>query len=518
MDELIGQVAATVRGMWIHRRLAMAVTWLVGALGVVVVLMMPDYYQASARVFVDTQSILRPLMTGIAVQPNIEQQVSMLSRTLINRPTVERLVRIADLDLGSTSRASTDDVIDAVTKAISIQSAGRDNLYTLSYKDKSPEKAQRVVQALLTIFVESSLGATRQDSDSARRFLDEQIKSYEAKLADAEGRLKAFKLRNIEMESQNGLDSAGRVAEIDNQLSQARLDLREAESARAAAGHQLEMLRAQGAVSEGTPAADVQTPELDARIYAQKRNLDALLQRYTDEHPDVVRTRALIAELEAQKRREVDDLRRKGIPAARAAAANPAVVELSRIYSAAEVQVASLRARVVEYEARSNRAHQKLKVAPQLEAELAQLNRDYQVHQKNYADLVARRESALMSGKLENTSNVAEFRVIDPPRVIPRPVAPNRVLLMPVALLAAIGAGLGIAFLMSQVRPVFFDASALRQLTNLPVLGVVSLISSDDLRRRESRSLKRFMMAFLAFVLLYVGCMVALSYHVGTFK
>lgn len=518
MDELISQITTTARGMWIHRRAAMLVTWLVGALGVGVVLMMPDYYQASARVFVDTQSILRPLMTGIAVQPNIEQQVSMLSRTLINRPTVERLVRIADLDLNSRSRASTDEVVDAVTKAISIQSTGRDNLYTLSYRDKNPEKAQRVVQALLTIFVESSLGATRQDSDSARRFLDEQIKSYETKLAEAEGRLKAFKLRNIELQSQNGLDSAGRAAEIDNLLSQARLDLREAESARAAANRQLEQLRAQNGASRGGAAVDVQTPELDARIYTQKRNLDTLLQRYTDEHPDVVRARSLIEELESQKRREIEELRRKGSPVARTVETNPAVLELSRIYSAAEVQVASLRARVVEYETRSRRAHEQLKVAPQLEAELAQLNRDYQVNQKNYADLVARRESALISGKLENTSNVAEFRVIDPPRVIPKPVAPNRVLLMPVSLLVSIGAGLGMAFLMSQIRPVFFDGAALRQATNLPLLGVVGLISNDEMRRRESRSLKRFMMAFLAFVFLYIGCMVTLSYHAGAFK
>jgi polysaccharide chain length determinant protein (PEP-CTERM system associated) len=503
--------------MWIYRRVAMLTTWLVGAVGVGVVLLMPDYYQASARVFVDTQSILRPLMTGIAVQPNIEQQVSMLSRTLINRPTVERLVRIADLDLGAQSKASTDAVVDAVTKSISIQSTGRDNLYTLSYRNPSPEKAQRVVQALLTIFVESSLGAARQDSDSARRFLDEQIKSYEAKLTEAEGRLKAFKLRNIEMQSQSGLDSAGRAAEIDNQLSQARLDLREAESARAAAGRQLEVLRSQAARPLASSAPDVQTPELDARIYAQKRNLDTLLQRYTDEHPDVVRTRFLIADLEAQKRREVEELRRKVQMghAAPAVETNPAILELSRIYSAAEVQVASLRARVVEYESRSHRIHEQLKVAPQLEAELAQLNRDYQVNQKNYADLVARRESALMSGKLENTSNVAEFRVIDPPRVAPKPVAPNRLLLMPVSLLVAIGAGLGMAFVMSQVRPVFFDGVTLRQVTQLPLLGVVGLIASDESRRRESRSLMRFIMACVAFLLLYAGGMAVLSIHSG---
>ena len=194
---------------------------------------------------------------------------------------------------------------------------------------------------------------------------------------------------------------------------------------------------------------------------------------------------------------------------------NPAVLELSRIYSSAEVQVASLRARVAEYESRANRAHEQLKVAPQLEAELAQLNRDYQIHQKNYADLVSRRESALMSGELESTSNVADFRVIDPPRVSPKPVAPNRVLLLPLSLLAALAAGLGLAFLMSQIRPVFFDGAALRQLTQLPLLGVVELISTEELRQRESRSFKRFIGALLALVFLYTGGMLVLSYQSG---
>ncbi|WP_367066225.1 XrtA system polysaccharide chain length determinant [Oryzisolibacter sp. LB2S] len=520
MNELLGQITTVARGMWIYRRIAMVVVWLVGAIGAMVVLSMPDHYQASARVYVDTQTILRPLMTGIAVQPNIEQQVSMLSRTLINRPTVERLVRMADLDLGAHSKASTDAVVDAVTKAISIKSTGRDNLYTLSYRDTSPDKAQRTVQALLTIFVESSLGASRQDSESARRFLDEQIKAYETKLSDAEGRLKAFKLRNIEMQSEGGLDTAGRAAEIDRTLSQARLELREAESSRAAIARQLDSLRTQVAKSLGGPASEVQTPELDARISAQKQNLDTLLQRYTDGHPDVVRARALIAELEAQKRKEIEELRRKveqgGVmPATQN---NPAVQEMTRAYAAAEVQVASLRARVVEFEDRARRMHEQLKLAPQLEAELAQLNRDYEVHQKNYHDLVARRESALMSGKLENTSNVAEFRVIDPPRVEPKPVAPNRLLLLPVALLAAIAAGLGVAFLLSQLRPVFFDAATLRQVTQLPLLGVVGLIPNEERRRHESRSMKRFIVASVAFLLLYAGGMAALSIRTGLLR
>lgn len=515
MDELLGQITTTVRGMWTYRRLAMLIAWLVGAVGVGVVLLMPDHYQASARVFLDTQSILRPLMTGLAVQPNIEQQVAMLSRTLISRPTVERLVRQVDLDLGVHSKADKDALVDAVTKSISIQSAGRDNLYTLAYSDRRPEVAQRVVQSLLAIFVESSLGASRQDSDSARRFLDEQIKNYETKLTEAEGRLKEFKLRNIQMHSEAGLDSAGRAAENANMLSQARLELREAESARAAAGRQLEALRMQARESLSGSAALVPTPEIDARLDVQKRNLDALLQRYTDAHPDVTNTRRLIEELEAQKRREVEELRRKALasPSVPGTEANPAVQELGRAYSAAEVQVASLRARVAEYEARGSRIEQQLKVAPQLEAELAQLNRDYQIHQKNYADLVSRRESAFMSGELESTSTVADFRVIDPPRVNPKPVAPNRVLLLPLSLLAALASGLGMAFLVSQIRPVVFDGTALRNLTQLPLLGVVDLIPSEELRQREKRSLRRFMAALLALIVLYAGGMLALSYQ-----
>lgn len=509
MDELIGQITTAARGMWRYRRLAMLITWLVSAVGVGLVLTTPDRYQASARVFVDTQSILRPLMTGIAVQPKLEQQVAMLSRTLLSRPTMERLVRMVDLDLRAQTQAEKDAVTDGLANAIRIQSTGRDNLYTLSYRNTNPEKAQEVVQALLTIFVESSLSATRTDSSSARRFIEEQIKGYEAKLTEAETRLKEFKLRNLEMQSQSGLDSAGRAAEVGAALSQARLELREAESARSAASRQLAALRAQNPPA----AAPIATPEIDSRLDALKRNLDTLVQRYTDSHPDVTYTRRLIQELEAQKAREIEQLRRnaRGAPVTPVAETNPAILELSRVYSTAEVQVASLRARVAEYEARAERTREQLKVAPQLEAELAQLDRDYEVHKKNYADLVTRRESATMSGELENKSNVADFRIIDPPRVEPKPVAPNRVLLLPLSLLAALGAGLGSAFLLSQVRPVFFDSTALRHATELPLLGVVDLIPSEKLRKSESRSLKRFGGALLALVVLYAGGMVVLS-------
>jgi hypothetical protein len=149
----------------------------------------------------------------------------------------------------------------------------------------------------------------------------------------------------------------------------------------------------------------------------------------------------------------------------------------------AEVQVASLQARVAEYSARYNQARASLKTAPQLEAEAAQLNRDYAIHKKNYEDLVARRESATMSGDLDVASGMADFRLIDPPRVSPQPVSPNRLLLLPLVLLAAVAGGLFAAFAGSQLRPVFFP-SELRAKFEVPFLPVSTVMGDAETRRR----------------------------------
>ena len=109
MDEILRQATTILRGMWKHRWLGLAVAWIVAAISVVIVFRIPDKYEASARIFVDTQSILQPLMSGLAIEPNLDQQIMILSRTLISRPNVEKLVRMADLDLNIKSKAAQEE-------------------------------------------------------------------------------------------------------------------------------------------------------------------------------------------------------------------------------------------------------------------------------------------------------------------------------------------------------------------------------------------------------------------------
>lgn len=522
MEEIFKQIRTVALGMWRYRWVSIAVAWLVAVIGVITIFRLPDQYEASARIYVDTQSILKPLMAGLTVQPNVEQQISMLSRTLISRPNLEKLIRMADVDLKTDSKIEQEALVERLTKNIQIRNTGRDNLYSLVYRDSEQDKAKRVVQSLVSIFVESSLGASRKDSDSAKTFLTEQIKQHEAKLEEAEARLKEFRIRNIEMQNPDGKDTASRLAEAAAQLKQAQLQLREAEDARNAAKTQLVAEEKpavpiqQGAAASQPapepPPINVATPEIDARIDAQKRNLDSLLQRYTDQHPDVVMTRRLIKELQEQKAKEVVELRK--VAAAQAAAAPPTAgvmgpagnmvqQELSRMLAAAELQVASLKARVGEYQTRVAQVRESLKIAPQIDAEATQLNRDYGGLKRNYDTLVSRRQSAVMSGELEVASGVADFRLIDPPRVTPRPVAPNRLLLMPIPLLAALLAGLALAFVASQIRPVFIDPGDLRTKTGLPVLGVVSAVFSEMERHRQRMSLYRFIGASGALLMLF---------------
>lgn len=515
MDELLRQVMAILRAMWRQRWLGMVAAWLVGLALAIVVVRVPDKFEASARIFVDTQSILQPLMAGLAVQPNVEQQVTMLSRTLISRPNIERLIRMADLDLNVKSKGEQEELIDKLTKSLSIKSLGRDNLYTLSYLDTDPEKAKRVVQSLTSIFVESSLGDKRKDSDSARRFIEEQLKAYEKKLEEAESRLKDFKLRNIDLQLGEGKGLTDKISEVSSLLAKSRLDLREAENSRDAIRRQ--MVGEEPSLIPDTPGEyTVSVPELDGRIEAQKKNLDALLQRYTEQHPDVIGTRRVIKDLEEQKRHEVA-ARRKAAAAnpAVASSINPAYQQMKVALTEAEATVASLKVRVAEYDNQYRRAVEVMKTAPQLEAELAQLNRDYEVHKKNYEALAARRESASLTGELESTSGVADFRLIDPPRASNKPVSPNRLLMLPGALLVSLLAGLGAAFVASQLRPVIFDGRGLREISGMPLLGTISLIRNEAAIRLERSRIRRFFAALVALIAAYGSGMVLVMFLVS---
>ena len=499
MDDLIQKALTYLRGMWHRRWIGLAAAWIAAIVGVGVALRIPERYEASARVYVDTQSLLRPLLAGLSIQPNLEQQVALMSRTLISRPNVEKLVRMADLDLGVNSEVGRERLIDSVTKGLQLTGrTGRasTNLYVISYRDPNPEQAKKVVQSLVSIFIESSLGDKRQDTRTAMKFVDEQIKLYEANLQTAESRLKEFKLKHLGAAGTGGQDYYGRLSKLGEEIDNARLQLRAAEQSRDSYKRELAGEAPVLQPEDSSAGRRKSAPETDARLASLKAELDTLLRKYTDAHPDVAGTKRIIAELEEQRRQEL--LGKAGEASGRSADAaaerNPVFQQLRFSLAEAEANVASLRAKLASYEGQYAQLKGAAKLVPEREAEFAQLNRDYEVQKKTYESLLARRESAAIGEGVQDTAGT-QFRVVDPPRVSPQPVAPTRAALLGMAGAIAVIAGLLASLLASQVMPTFHDARSIRDVTRRPILGMITMLPSEALRRIRSRN-----------AYLFVGC------------
>jgi polysaccharide chain length determinant protein (PEP-CTERM system associated) len=491
MNELYRELLDHLRGMWHRRWIGLAVAWLAVVIGVAIVYRIPERYEATARVYVDTESILRPLLAGLALQPNLDQQVALMSRTLISRPNVEKLVRMADLDLRIKTQGERDELIDSVIKTIGLTGNITSNLYVITYRDPNPEQARRIVQSLLGIFVESSLGDKKQDTQTAVKFVDDQIKRYEDTLKAAENRLKEFKLKYIGVGDREGPDFYARMSQLRNDTENARLELQSAQEVRDAYKKELAGESPTLLLDDSNTTSAVVMPEIDARIAQLRKELDELRRKYTDEHPDVNATKRLIDQLQEQKKEEIAARQKaaskKGV-AINPIDRNPVFQQLRISLAEAEASVASARAKLASYENQYRALKAQAQLVPQVEAEFAQLNRDYVVQKQTYETLLARRESAAMGKDVQDTGG-ARFRVIDPPRVSPEPVAPRRVTLLGAAFAMALLAGLFSSFLANQISPLFHDARSLRQISKRPMLGMVSMLANErttTLRRRNA--------------------------------
>jgi polysaccharide chain length determinant protein (PEP-CTERM system associated) len=488
MDELIHQILTRLRGMWHRRWIGLAAAWIAAIVGVSVALRIPDRYEASARVYVDTQTLLRPLLEGVSIQPNLDQQVVLMSRTLISRPNVEKLVRMADLDLAAKSNVAREDLIDQVMKGLQLSGNASTNIYIISYRDANPEQAKRVVQALLTIFVESSLGDKRVDTRTAVKFVDEQIKQYETTLRNTEDRLKTFKLKYMGVAGQGNQDYFRKLAVLSATIDRAKLDLRAAEQSRDS--YKREIAGETPVLMPEGPREGVAVPEIDARLATLKAQLDGLLRRYTEEHPDVVGTRRIIAQLEEQRRKEIQ-ARSKAAAAAGAGESsvdrNPVFQQLRVSLADSEADVAALQAKVNGYQAQYTQLKAEAELVPEVEAEFSQINRDYDIQKRTYETLLQRRQSAAIGEGVQDAGGT-QFRVVDPPRVAPQPVPPTRIALLGIALAAALAAGLVVSFAASEIMPTFHDARSLREATQRPILGMVTMLPNESVSRMRRRN------------------------------
>lgn len=502
-----------LRGVWHKRWYAIAIAWVFCGAGWAYVANLPDKYQSNARIYIDMDTMLSPLMKGLAVDMNLYQQIAVMQRTLLSRPNLEKVVLMTDMDLKIKSEEQKEKMFSRLRKTIRIGQQGRNlNLFRISYQDKDPGMAKRVVQAVLQIFVEGNIGASRKDMDSTRRFIEDQLRDYERQLNDSESRIAEFKRKNMGF-LRGGGNFYSRLEKRRAAIAKTEAIIRQAESLNGELSAQIKKIPqflhvARGDARDGVgPGSDGQL-----RIMQMEAAIDSLLTRFTEKHPDVVVARRRLAVLQRNFAKEQEEAREFSAPEEPSEAGPNTEKVYNPVYEKLKVQL--VRAQAAMAALKSKLENQKLgtekwlklsNLVPQVESELKRLSRDHGLLKKNYTKLRSRKESAKMARELETKAQKVQFRIIDPPKVPIKPSGPKRALFMSTVLIAGIVGGIAFAFLLSQINTAISTVDALRSKFSFPVLGSITAITSLQERRRRIRELSGFAVMGASLLFAYLG-------------
>lgn len=501
-DQLI-LIYSYLHGIWRYRWSALFIAWVVALIGWAAVYALPNQYTSHAVMYVDTKSVMKPLLEGLTVESDVQDALAIMSRTVLSRDNLETVIRETDMDLEVSDSRAMDLLVKDLAGSIVLKEGNHKrqesgNIYELSYQGDSAELVYRVVTKLLNNLIESTLNSARTDTAAAQQFLDRQIAEYESRLTLAEQKLAEFKRANVGFmpDEKGGYYSRLRreQGELDSTRSELELAKRRLSEMRKQLGGESLMLD-----SSSHESAQIQ------KLRDYRKQLEKLLTQYTEEHPDVLALRAAIADVMASDNTESGGT--EDIAMSDSVDFNPVYQELKAEIHKASVEVETMKIRLLEKEKSVSELKESIDIIPGVEAKLAKLNRDYEITRERYLDLVERRESARLAQEVGQSGSNINFRIIDPPRVPLEPSGPNRVLLLTVVLLAAISAGLGWGFLRYLIQPTFIVPSQLKDCTDIPILGSVGLYLTKSHKRRRRLQFALFTLVFLLLTGLYGGVM-----------
>lgn len=488
-------------GMWRYRWQALAIAWVLAVAGWAWVLLLPNQYDATARVYVDTETVLKPLLRDLTVNTDTLSDVALVTEALLSQPQLKAVALETGLESRATTPEQLERLVAGLKQTISIQKMPKQDIFNISYRDSNPEMARNVVQVLLTSFMENSLSKNRRSSVNAQQFLAQQIKLYEQRLEEAESRLAEFKKQNVGLMPGEGGDYFARLATAEAALKQTQSQVSELQQRRNELLRQVEGEEPVIGMSGATMGAS--GTSVDGAITDLETQLSDLRVKFTDKHPDVVRVTQTLEDMYKVRESERQKARSQG-PASNPLETNPVYQQMRVSLSSTEVELASLRSQLGQRAQAVSSLRKSVDTIPEVEAQLNRLNRDYNVVKAQYDALVQRLESARLSEEVQADKEQVTFDVIEPPRLPLFPTAPNRILLYSAVLAASLLAGIAAAFFLNQHSPVFYSGRKLRAATGLPIFGYVSVARAQPMGRRDAMFAAIASGLLVAFLLLMV--------------
>lgn len=482
MNGLYDEILSALHSVWNRRWIALGVAWGVCLLGWLVVALIPNTYESNARIFIQLDDALAEQI-GIGVADR-KRDIERIRQTLTSAVNLEKVVRSTKLGDTVASPKDMEAAVLSLSKNIKIVST-EENIFevTAQARESSLSEAQNarlaqaIAQKMIDIFREENIAGGRGEMTETLAFVNGQLRQREKELEAAEQRRQAFEAQNPDMVA-GGQAGLQRLEAARSELRGLDGDLAGAQSALAAINGQLAGTPATIAGAPGTGGPKASLAQATADLASMRA------RGLTDNHPDVISVRNQIAGLRAAA--QADNGALGGTP-------NPAYSSLQSIKADRDASVQALQARRAALQTEIATLTARQVNDPQVAAEAQRIGRDYDVLRQQYDKLLQDREELRLRGEVKTEREAVKFEVVDPPTTPRAPVAPNRPILLLGVLIAGIGAGVGLAFALGQLKTTYSTTAKLEKATGLPVLGAISRTVTDAGQVLRKRQLKVFL-------------------------
>ena len=416
---------------------------------------LPRQFRTSTLILVEAQKV--PDSFVPRGQDTSKPRLQTIRQEILSRTRLERIIQELKPYPSGAREASLTDLVETMRNAVTINVKGED-AFTIEFTHRDPKMAQAVTNRLAGLFIEEA-GRTREEQVSgALSFIEAQLEDARSQLEKKDQDLRRYKEAHM-----------GRLPEQlgANLATLQRLQMeQQSVAASLQSARQRLLLIERGSGDVVPPDTRSSSRPAGSDLPGLRAQLAQLLERYTDEHPDVQALRARIARLEA------------GIPDAPAGAGSAAsAANLVRLQEA-RVEVRNLEDNLAEVGRRIQTFQQRVEEVPRAEQELATLMRDYQKLSDNYSLLLNKKLDAQMAERLEKKWKGERFSVLDPAFLPEQPYWPNRPLVLGLGMILGLVLGLSAAYATEFLDSSVKGPSDLEVLAPLPLLGFIPAVET----------------------------------------
>lgn len=464
-------------------------------IAVLLAVALPRTYKSISTILIEEQEIPREFVSGI-VAGYAEQRLQSINQQVMSAPKLMEIINRFNLYKELKNKLSVEEIINKMRKDIKFETISADVgkakaatiAFSLSYSGKTPGEVQQVANVLASLYLEENIRVRQQQTGGTMKFLEEEMNAVQAELAGIDAKIAAFKRRNLDALpelSQVNLQGSDRLEfEIDRLNDQLRT-LMERER----------YLETQLAA---TPAELADGDK--ARLRELKLQLGNLKSRFSDEYPDVIKTKNEIASLQKQ-------MQSAGKDTSPAKPDNPAYVTLDSQLASTRSEIDSVKRQVELATQKKGGYRRRIEASPRVEEGYKTLAGERNNLQLKYDDLMKKYMEAKVASGLEKGQMGERFTIIDPARLPEKPVSPNVPAIIFIGLILGVGVGVGLAAFQEFNDQSVRTPEALTRATGLTVLASIPEIApwqgTNPARKRWAVVIVAILIAIAGALLLF---------------